>query len=759
MMENTWGGSSYSDQPQAVHPYFDPIMGFLDHVDIDSGSWAWPCDYCMAHGPPPAVVAAATPATEARSSSADHNKGKELQDDGRLTLTKVAGDMVALVADRMEAMPEEQLEQLRSELRLILEGLDDDDDDGGRRAGEFLALQELLRGRADLTPDVLEMAHPVQLGLLAAIKTGMKAFMDHPVVDIPKSSLADLLLGRRCRNIHCLSALPADGGCECNLCTTDRKGFCSDCMCIICIEFDSEADARRWIICDLCAHRAHLDCAISGGHIGVGVGHTVDIENGGTGHEKMFFHCQACHGTTQVLKWVRKMLQECAPIWDRDAMLVEISHVCQIFDRSEDSDERKFVAECAELLRRLSSVSDESMCRKMLLKELQGICAFPNIGYEGQSIPQENYTPRTLYFAEMDDRCNMIDVLERILNDTSAGPIELSFAFLESITNDFSSSQVIGSGGFGVVYMGVIRDKKIAVKDLCRTRDFSDKQFHDELACLRRVKHKNIVRFLGYCADTKEEPVKYKGRMVLAEVRRRFLCFEYVPNKNLHNYIKGKKLLGALFQSLFPSSGSYCSLLLTDHSHGHEWDTLCKLVEGICRGLQYLHNNERITHLDLKPENILLDANMVPKITDFGLSRRFSGGQSKIITRNILGSQGYIAPEYWNKGEISYKADIFSLGIVIRKLLCGSIDSSDLENWYQSLDIVNPLVNRWIEISKLCVEDDPRKRPTIDCLIAMLSEKETMIQEHRLDMDSPKNLEIEEPGRLITPQEACNRIA
>ncbi|CAN6373198.1 unnamed protein product, partial [Urochloa humidicola] len=110
---------------------------------------------------------------------------------------------------------------------------------------------------------------------------------------------------------------------------------------------------------------------------------------------------------------------------------------------------------------------------------------------------------------------------------------------------------------------------------------------------------KNIVRCLGYCFDAQGELVPYNGKCVLGETRRRLLCFEYLPNKSLHDYLK-------------------------DGSHGHEWATRYQLIEGICQGVRYLHGVQRINHLDLKPENILLSADMVPKIADFGLSRRFS---------------------------------------------------------------------------------------------------------------------------------------
>ncbi|OEL18806.1 putative cysteine-rich receptor-like protein kinase 39, partial [Dichanthelium oligosanthes] len=219
---------------------------------------------------------------------------------------------------------------------------------------------------------------------------------------------------------------------------------------------------------------------------------------------------------------------------------------------------------------------------------------------------------------------------------------------------------------------------------------------------LIRVEHKNIVRLLGYCSDTQQKVVDYNGRLVLADIRRRFLCFEYAPNKSLDDYLK-------------------------DESHGSEWDTRYQLIEGICQGLHYLHKKENITHLDLKPGNILLDVNMVPKITDFGLSRRFSGAESRIITKTLCGSLGYIAPELLERGEISMKSDIFSLGVIIRNLLTGSKDLSVFENWHESRDIDCPRFKRCIKIAQLCVNRDPRKRPTIDSIMNMLNEKERVI--------------------------------
>ncbi|KAF7005908.1 hypothetical protein CFC21_021003 [Triticum aestivum] len=320
----------------------------------------------------------------------------------------------------------------------------------------------------------------------------------------------------------------------------------------------------------------------------------------------------------------------------------------------------------------------------------------------------------------MADQASELEALELILTDANAEPTKLSYALIKSITTNFS--QEIGLGGFGVVYLGVLRNEKVAVKKLFIEQDFSDELFVDEVNCLVRAKHNNIVRFLDYCADTQGELVKFDGRHVMAELRQRLLCFEYVPNGNLHDYIKGI-------------------------SHGDEWQIRYKMIKGICHGLQYLHK-ERITHLDLKPDNVLLDAYMEPKITDFGLSRLFDEGQSRVFTKNVPGTRGYIAPEVIDKGEISFKSDIFALGIVVSKLLVGQ-NNYDIENWHESLDVDCTQAKSCIQIAQSCMEADQHKRPTAEEIIKKLNEMESLGSSiYRTNSSDSENLIQVEPLEL-----------
>ncbi|CAM0958932.1 unnamed protein product [Alopecurus aequalis] len=263
--------------------------------------------------------------------------------------------------------------------------------------------------------------------------------------------------------------------------------------------------------------------------------------------------------------------------------------------------------------------------------------------------------------------------LEHILSDETAEPKPLSLSLLQEITDDFSDEQRIGIGGFAVVYKGKLPNRTVAVKrmsDAC----MDETVFHREVQCLMMAKHTNIVRFLGYCADRQGIMDQYEGKLVMADVHQRLLCFEYLPKGSLHEYI-------------------------TDTSREPQWRDRFGIIMGICHGLHYLHQ-KNIVHVDLKPANILLDNNLVAKIADFGLSRCFGETQSRIITLNIGGTFGYLPPEFGN-GEITYQLDIFSLGVIIMELLTGKKGYHDVDKFIQKDLIFNVNSEQGYELKQL----------------------------------------------------------
>ncbi|KAF8664752.1 hypothetical protein HU200_054474 [Digitaria exilis] len=237
------------------------------------------------------------------------------------------------------------------------------------------------------------------------------------------------------------------------------------------------------------------------------------------------------------------------------------------------------------------------------------------------------------------------DLLERMLLDDNVKPTMLPISLLQSITDNFSEERIIGTGGFADVYKGAVAVKKLKREVSSEEAALvSERKFNEEVFSLMKAKHKNIVRFLGYCADTQGEVCNVDGKNIMGEERHRFLCFEFLLGGSLDKYI-------------------------SDASRGLEWRIRYQMIRGICEGLHHLHQ-KKIVHSDLKPANILLDRDMVPKIADFGLARCFNEGQTSANTKNLFGSEGYMAPEF-RKGWITFESDIFSLGVIIQQILTG----------------------------------------------------------------------------------------
>lgn len=294
--------------------------------------------------------------------------------------------------------------------------------------------------------------------------------------------------------------------------------------------------------------------------------------------------------------------------------------------------------------------------------------------------------------------------LERILLDESMEAKPLSLSLLKCITNNFSDEHKIGYGGFAVVYKGRLEYGEVAVKKLSQNC-IDDEKFIGEVDCMMKAKHKNIVRFLGYCSDTQGERVEHNGKFVMADVRQRLLCFEYVPNGSLDKYT---------------------------NDASREWGKCYKIIKGVCEGLHYLHK-EQIVHLDLKPANILLDNDMVPKITDFGISRCFGELQTHVVTSKLIGSMGYLAPEFYN-GKISFKSDIYSLGIIIIEILTGDKDYPEVEkvqeHWSHKLkgsqkEVQLEQIRVCTELGQSCLGYNPETRPCAETINHILKQTES----------------------------------
>uniref|UniRef100_A0A0D9WZV4 Cysteine-rich receptor-like protein kinase 10 n=1 Tax=Leersia perrieri TaxID=77586 RepID=A0A0D9WZV4_9ORYZ len=303
---------------------------------------------------------------------------------------------------------------------------------------------------------------------------------------------------------------------------------------------------------------------------------------------------------------------------------------------------------------------------------------------------------------------------------------------LQNATNNFSDSNKLGAGGFGTVYKGkLLNGQEVAVKKLSQTQYTREglNQLHNEVQLLAELQHKNFVRLLGFCSLQDEI----------------MLVYEHIKSGSLDNFLFSTFLYG-----FDPYDLSTLYFVETDTSRGKtlNWEQRYNIILGIAKGILYLHEDSsiRIVHRDLKANNILLDENMNPKIADFGLARLLGGGHTQTKTARVVGTYGYMAPEYALFGKVSPKIDIFSFGVLVLEIVTGRRNiSSDnrcsvvnlltevwnswskgtaLQRADQSLDgYSNSRVLRCIHIGLLCVQENPVDRPSISSVILMLTRR------------------------------------
>ncbi|MED6112709.1 hypothetical protein PIB30_063973 [Stylosanthes scabra] len=290
----------------------------------------------------------------------------------------------------------------------------------------------------------------------------------------------------------------------------------------------------------------------------------------------------------------------------------------------------------------------------------------------------------------------------------SSETLQLDFATIIAATNNFSDENKLGQGGFGPVYKGRLSNgQEVAVKRLSRNSLQGDLEFKNEVMLVAKLQHRNLVRLLGFCLERSE----------------RLLIYEYVPNKSLDFFIFDQIKRAQL-----------------------DWKRRYKIIGGIARGLLYLHEDSRlrIIHRDLKASNILLDAEMNPKISDFGLARLFAVDQTQGNTSRIVGTYGYMAPEYAFHGQFSTKSDVYSFGVLVLEIVSGhknsgvrrgenteDIVSFAWRSWREGTasDIVDPTITdgsrneimRCIHIGLLCVQENVGDRPSMASVVIMLN--------------------------------------
>lgn len=301
---------------------------------------------------------------------------------------------------------------------------------------------------------------------------------------------------------------------------------------------------------------------------------------------------------------------------------------------------------------------------------------------------------------------------------------KLKFSQLIEATDHFSSSTLIGSGGFGEVFKATLKDgSHVAIKKLVRLSHQGDREFMAEMETLGKIKHRNLVPLLGYCKVGEE----------------RLLVYEFMEFGSLEEVLHGRT---------------------RDHQDRQKltWAERKKIARGAAKGLCFLHHNciPHIIHRDLKSSNVLLDRDMEARISDFGMARLISALDTHLSVSTLAGTPGYVPPEYYQSFRCTAKGDVYSLGVVLLELLTGrrptdkdDFGDTNLVGWVRmkvregkqnevidtelmaaargsgdeaaEADEVKEMV-RYMEISLQCVEEFPSRRLTMLQVVAMLRE-------------------------------------
>lgn len=287
-----------------------------------------------------------------------------------------------------------------------------------------------------------------------------------------------------------------------------------------------------------------------------------------------------------------------------------------------------------------------------------------------------------------------------------------TYAQLVNATDNFKAAHFLGEGGFGKVFKGKLEDSDqiVAIKQLDPDGLQGIREFVVEVLTLSMADHPNLVKLIGYCAEGEQ----------------RLLVYEYMP-------------LGSL----------------EDHLHDHrahrkrlDWNTRMKIAAGAARGLEYLHDkmNPPVIYRDLKGSNILLGEDYHAKLSDFGLAKVGPLGDKTHVSTRVMGTYGYCAPDYAMTGQLTFKSDIYSFGVVLLELITGrkAIDDTrpaaeqNLVAWARPLfkdrrkfsQMADPVLEgeypvrglyQALAIAAMCVQEQPNMRPLIADVVTALN--------------------------------------
>jgi len=290
--------------------------------------------------------------------------------------------------------------------------------------------------------------------------------------------------------------------------------------------------------------------------------------------------------------------------------------------------------------------------------------------------------------------------------DSETTPRRFGYNELVAATNGFADDRRLGEGGHGEVYKGFLSDlgRVVAVKRISSDIKDSERIFRNEVKIISRLIHKNLVQFIGWCQE--------EGKL--------FLVMEYLDNGSLDNHLFGNR------KSL-------------------AWDVRYKIALGVARALRYLHEEAEqcVLHRDIKPGNVLLDADFNTKISDFGIAKLVDPRLRTQRTR-VVGTYGYLAPEYINERRVSKESDMYGFGVLALEIACGRRTYQDvaLRNWVWKHYVDGKILNAadeklemdfdvsemtcLLSVGMWCTLEDHEERPTAEQVLNVLKQKQPL---------------------------------
>ena len=307
----------------------------------------------------------------------------------------------------------------------------------------------------------------------------------------------------------------------------------------------------------------------------------------------------------------------------------------------------------------------------------------------------------------------MDDAIENFLqSQNNFMPIRYSYSEIKTMTEGFKDK--LGQGGFGSVFKGKLRSGRFVAIKLLGKSKANGEDFISEVATIGRIHHVNVVQLIGFCVEGSKQA----------------LVYDFMPN------------------------GSLDKIIFSKENYTLSWQQMFEIALGVARGIEYLHKGcqMQILHFDIKPHNILLNENFIPKVSDFGLAKLYSVDDSFVSLTAARGTLGYIAPElfYKNIGAISYKADVYSFGMLLmemvgrRKNLNAFADHSSqiyFPSWIydqfdqgESIDlgditeVENNIVRKMVIVAFWCIQMKPTNRPSMTKVLEMLESELELLE-------------------------------